>query len=92
MSEERDQDPIDPRGREKSYEVVARRLLRRIEAGEWPLGARIPSEMELVDWYGVSRTTVRNALKVLKKKNMLEKVSGKGTYLIAQQPEEQPED
>lgn len=35
MTTENDQDPIDPRGYDTAYEVVARRLRRRIERGEF---------------------------------------------------------
>ena len=62
MAEEGDQDLIDPRGYEKSYEVVARRLRRRIEGGEFRWHAPLPSEPALAEWYGVSRTTVRSAI------------------------------
>ncbi len=83
--QERDQDPIDPRGRELSYLVVARRVRRRIEAGEWSPGAPIPSEPDLGEWYGVSRTTVRAAVRALVADGMVEVVPGKGTYVTWQE-------
>jgi GntR family transcriptional regulator len=79
--QERDQDPIDPRAREKSYVVVARRVRARVEAGEWRYGAPIPSEPDLAEWYGVSRTTVRSAVRELVAAGVLEVVPGKGTYV-----------
>lgn len=81
VTEERDQDPIDPRGYDKAYEVVARRLRRRIEQGEFPWHAPLPSEPALSEWYGVSRTTVRSAIRVLADEGIVEVVSGKGTYV-----------
>ena len=77
----RDQDLIDPRGYEKSYEVVARRLRRRIEGGEFRWHAPLPSEPALAEWYGVSRTTVRSAIEVLIGEGLVERVRGKGTYV-----------
>ena len=81
MAEEGDQDLIDPRGYEKSYEVVARRLRRRIEGGEFRWHAPLPSEPALAEWYGVSRTTVRSAIEVLIGEGLVERVRGKGTYV-----------
>lgn len=81
MAEEGDQDPIDPRGYEKSYEVVARRLRRRIRRGEFRWHAPLPSEPALAEWYGVSRTTVRSAIEVLIGERLVERVRGKGTFV-----------
>lgn len=81
MAEEADQDLIDPRGYEKSYEVVARRLRRRIERGEFRWHAPLPSEPALAEWYGVSRTTVRSAVELLMADGLVERVRGKGTYV-----------
>lgn len=78
---ESDQDPIDPRGYDRAYEVVARRLRGRIEAGEFPWHAPLPSEPALAEWYGVSRTTVRSAIRVLADAAMVEVRKGKGTYV-----------
>jgi len=79
-TEERDQDPIDPRGYDRAYEVVARRLEKRIRGGEFPWHAPLPSEPALSEWYGVSRTTVRSAIRVLAEAGMVEVRKGKGTY------------
>jgi DNA-binding GntR family transcriptional regulator len=80
-TEERDQDPIDPRGYDHAYEVVARRLRRRIERGEFAYHAPLPSEPALSEWYGVSRTTVRSAIRVLSERGMVEVRQGKGTFV-----------
>jgi DNA-binding FadR family transcriptional regulator len=81
-TEERDQDPIDPRGYDRAYEVVARRLRGRIERGEFGWHSPLPSEPALSEWYGVSRTTVRSAIRVLAEAGMVEVRKGKGTYVI----------
>jgi len=78
---EEDQAPIDPRGYDLAYEVVARRLERRIRAGEWQYHMPLPSEPALSEWYGVSRTTIRSAIRLLAAKRMLEVRTGKGTYV-----------
>lgn len=78
---EEDQDPIDPRGYDRAYEVVARRLERRIREGEFGYHMPLPSEPALSEWYGVSRTTVRSAMRLLAGKEMVEVRTGKGTYV-----------
>ncbi len=80
-AQERDQDPIDPRGYDNAYEVVARRLERRIRGGEFAWHAPLPSEPALAEWYGVSRTTVRSAIRLLTERGMVEVRKGKGTYV-----------
>jgi GntR family transcriptional regulator len=86
MTDHDDQAPIDPRGYERAYEVVAARLEHRIRAGEWAYHMPLPSEPALSEWYGVSRTTVRSAIRLLAAKEMVEVRTGKGTY-VTWQPE-----
>lgn len=44
-------------------------------------GDRIPSQAELVELLGVSRSSIREAIKTLEAKNALEVVNGKGVYV-----------
>ncbi|MFW8745218.1 winged helix-turn-helix domain-containing protein, partial [Mesorhizobium japonicum] len=44
------------------YQDLAADLRRRIAHGEFPTGTTLPAEQRLADAYGVSRSTVRNAL------------------------------
>ena len=46
------------------YERLAGMLRARIASGTYARGAKLPSEMELMDEAGLSRSTVRHALKV----------------------------
>lgn len=54
-------------------------LLRRIHAGAFDL--RFPGEHELAAEYGVSRHTVRDALRRLREGNLVESGRGRGTWL-----------
>jgi GntR family transcriptional regulator len=76
-----DSAPIDPRGYDKAYEVVAARIERRIRSGEFAYHAPLPSEPALAEWYGVSRTTIRSAARLLAERGMVEVRQGKGTYV-----------
>lgn len=54
-----------------------------IEAGNWRLGQKIPVESELAERLGVSRNTIREAVRVLVHAGMLESRQGAGTYVRA---------
>ncbi|MBB5836577.1 FadR/GntR family transcriptional regulator [Kribbella italica] len=54
-----------------------------IESGEWPRGERIPGENQLATELGVSRGTVREALRSLSLTGLLEPRVGDGTYVLA---------
>jgi GntR family transcriptional regulator len=56
-------------------------ILDRIGAGEWKPGDRLPSESELGSLFGVSRTTVRQALGELTAQGLLTRIQGKGTFI-----------
>ena len=56
-------------------------LAGEIEHGRWAPEQRIPSESELCERYGVSRTTVRQALGELELDGRLRKEKGRGTFV-----------
>src|SRR5271156_2070954 len=57
-------------------------LLRsRIGAGEFKIGDRIPSETTLIEEFGIGRTTLREAVRVLEHEGLLVVRQGAGTYL-----------
>jgi DNA-binding FadR family transcriptional regulator len=53
----------------------------RIQAGELPEGARLPTERELAASYGVARNTVRQALDRLESDGLLVRQVGRGTFV-----------
>ena len=55
-------------------------LREKIMHGEYPSGAALPSEQELVAAYGMSRITVRRALRELAIDGLVQSVRGSGTY------------
>jgi GntR family histidine utilization transcriptional repressor len=55
----------------------------RVEAGEWKVGQRVPSENELVDILGVSRMTANRALRELADEGLVVRVRGKGSFVAA---------
>lgn len=83
--EEDDQAPISRF--DTAYKVVARRIDARIRRGEWEWHAPLPNEYALAEWYGVSRPTVRSAIRILVADGMVEVRPGKGTFVTWRQPE-----
>lgn len=62
-----------------TQQVVAA-LQRRVQAGEFATGAKLPSEGALVATYRVSRTVVREAISQLRARGMVETRRGVGTF------------
>ena len=54
-----------------------------LETGEWPVGHKIPPEPALSEQLGVSRNTVREAVRALAHAGVLEVRRGDGTYVAA---------
>lgn len=61
--------------------MVSDDLLGRIIAGEFPPDALLPNEPELVARHGVSRMTVREAVKTLEAQNVVRIERGRGTFV-----------
>ena len=55
----------------------------KIYAKEWGMGERIPSEHDLMKEFGVSRGTVRRAIKTLVDEGLLKQQHGRGTFVSA---------
>jgi GntR family transcriptional regulator len=66
------------------YIQLAGAVERAVLEGAFPQGARIPSEQELIGAYGVSRITVRLAMKNLFEKNLIVRKQGVGTFVRKQ--------
>ncbi len=64
-------------------ETAIESLRQAIEKGDWELGDKLPVESELSESLGVSRNTVREAVRVLVHVGMLETRQGDGTYVRA---------
>ncbi|MHA6763654.1 FadR/GntR family transcriptional regulator [Streptacidiphilus sp. PAMC 29251] len=69
--------------REPLADQVIAQLRTQITSGEWPVGSRIPTEVELVEQLGVARNTVREAVRALAHNGLLDIRQGSGTYVLA---------
>ncbi|WP_218009798.1 FadR/GntR family transcriptional regulator [Actinomadura kijaniata] len=73
-----------------AYAALAADLRRRILAGEYRPGDRLPVEPEMCARYGVSRSTVREALRLLASQHLVTTVRGVagGTFVAHPRPEQ----
>jgi|RhiMetStandDraft_8_1073273.scaffolds.fasta_scaffold03538_2 GntR family transcriptional regulator, transcriptional repressor for pyruvate dehydrogenase complex len=70
---------IEPLEREpRLYERLVDKILGLISSGAWKPGFRLPPERELSEAFGVSRTVVREAVKALEARGVLESMAGSG--------------
>ena len=69
---------------EPMYRTIAEDLRQKIEAGELPKeeGGALPTEIALREEYGASRNTVRDAIKWLITRGLVETRPGQGTFVI----------
>jgi len=63
------------------YHQLKTILDQKIEQDEWSTGDMIPSELELQESYGLSRTTVRLALGEMVNEGRLVRQRGRGTFV-----------
>ena len=63
------------------YIQLASLFRSRIESGEWDVGAKIPNVEELAKECGVATMTIRQALDLLEKENLIERFRAKGTFV-----------
>lgn len=62
----------------KAYEQIADQIRKGIFSGEFAPGQRLSTENDLAKQFGVSRTTVREALRVLAAENLIYTLKGPG--------------
>ncbi len=66
---------------ERLYEQIVDQIESRIVAGELKVGDQLPSERELAEQFMVSRIAVREAVKSLRQKGLVEIRPGRGTFV-----------
>ena len=63
------------------FAQIEANLRRNIENGIYQAGKKMPTEIELMKTYNVSRITIRRAVENLTQEGLLEKKQGKGTFV-----------
>lgn len=73
--------PIQSIDTRRVYQQIADQLLQLIEAGEFPVDSRLPSERDLAEKFKVSRPSVREALIALEVIGVVQIKMGSGVYV-----------
>ena len=63
------------------YETVAAKIVKLIANRGLKPGAKLPTELEMTEMFGVSRTVVREAIKALASNGIVRSRQGSGLYL-----------
>lgn len=71
-----------PARRVRLGDQLYEQILQRIVSGEYPEGARLPSENQLSEAFGVSRSIVREALSRLQVDGLAASRQGSGTFVL----------
>jgi GntR family transcriptional regulator len=78
---------LNPQSPIPLYHQLADIILAKIRGGEYPAGARIPSENSLAADYGIGRPTARQATELLVRRRILVRRRGSGTFVRAEPQE-----
>ncbi|MFL0365420.1 FadR/GntR family transcriptional regulator [Pseudobacillus sp. 179-B 2D1 NHS] len=74
---------IEKANRISLVDQVAAQIEELIESGAWPVGTRLPPEMELMERFEVSRNTLREAIRALVHSGLLQTRQGSGTHVCS---------
>lgn len=72
-----------PRSR-SAHDLVAHDIGRGILEGRFAIGSKLPADVELMERFGVSRTSLREALKTLAAKGLIEAKTRVGTKVLGE--------
>jgi len=64
------------------YEQIVQQVEESIQKGDLKTGDKLPAERDLAEQFRVSRTAVREAVKVLREKGFVEAFPGRGTLIV----------
>ncbi len=61
---------------------VVQEVINDIDKGKYQAGDKLPTEYELIEQFGVSRTVIREAIANLRASNLIETRQGKGAFVL----------
>lgn len=68
--------------RNNKYLNIYEEMVEKIQSGELKPNTKLPSENDLVEQYNTSRETVRKALTMLSQNGYIQKIRGKGSFVL----------
>ncbi|AXS39299.1 GntR family transcriptional regulator [Breoghania sp. L-A4] len=73
-------------GKDPKYRFVADTIARHVHDGSYPVGTLLPTETELAARFGMSRHTIRHALRELRARRLIVSRQGRGSEVTATVP------
>lgn len=67
--------------RNSTPELVMKQILGSIESGQFKPGDKLPTEQQLIEMFGVGRSTIREATSTLSMLGYLHSIQGKGCFV-----------
>ena len=64
------------------YKKIYDEIVQLILTNKWAVGSKMKSENELIDFFGVSRITIRNVLSMLENEGRILRSRGKATLIL----------
>lgn len=80
------EDMLQPVGRARLHDTISLQLNKLIAEGKLAPGDRLPPKRELAERFKVSRNSVRDALRTLEARGLIETRQGDGTYVRDMKP------
>jgi GntR family transcriptional repressor for pyruvate dehydrogenase complex len=77
---------VEPLRRQSVVHLAIEQIRRMISTGALSPGQRLPAERELAELFGVSRPTIREAIRVLGFSGVIETKQGSGSYVAIEAP------
>jgi DNA-binding FadR family transcriptional regulator len=77
-----EQEGVDPPFAKEKVKLAARRIFDRIVTGEYSFGSRLAAERNFADEFGLTRSTVRQALEFLEAYGVVVRRANSGTYVV----------
>ncbi|WP_245256684.1 FadR/GntR family transcriptional regulator [Hyphomicrobium denitrificans] len=81
-----EQEGIDPPFAKEKVKLAARRIFERVVSGEYSFGSRLAAERNFADEFGLTRSTVRQALEFLEAYGVVVRRANSGTYVVYKPP------
>ncbi|CAM4323577.1 FadR/GntR family transcriptional regulator [Acinetobacter pragensis] len=80
--------PLRSRSTKKLSQNIVENLIEKIQSNEYQVGDKIPTELELIDLFDVSRSVIREAITELRSLGYVETRHGIGTFVKEHQEEQ----